>query len=70
MLPKASPKAKGASVSRKLVMSDRDREQLGDALKRAIDEIGERYYVKPTGEPRVTITDGRISVSIPYVDDE
>ena len=70
MLPKASPKAKGASVSRKLVMSDRDREQLGDALKRAIDEIGERYYVKPTGDPRVTITDGRISVSIPYADDE
>ncbi len=55
---------------RSLPLSDEERDLLANACATAFERVAGRYYVVPVGEATVRCSDGRLTVSIPYAEDE
>ncbi len=59
-----------SSQTRRLMLSEKDKEELGDNLAKAFAIIAERYYVKLDGQPRIRIDSEAIHVSFGYCDSD
>lgn len=59
-----------SNQTRRLILSDSDKRELGDSLVKAIEHITNRYYVKLDEKPRIRIDSDAIHVSFGYCDSD
>lgn len=56
--------------TRRLVLTEDDKDAFATACARAFEEIAARYYVTLYDRPTIKVTDGKVFVTLPYMDDD
>ena len=54
----------------RLVLTEDDRTKIADALTREVADVCSRYFANVSGQARVTVADGRITVSVPIAQED
>ena len=72
VMPSGNPQrvAAPAGGMRKVVLADSDRREFARLMARDFSFLGDRYYLELLGEPRVRLSEGRLTVTFDYADED
>lgn len=59
-----------ARPRQRIALTESDRTQIADALTREVRDVLRRYFADVDGKARVTVADGRITVSVPIAQED